>query len=105
MIVAQEVITWAGLKNIAFDDFNFGLIIPAVNEYVDSLPSIDREIDGSWAGTTKLGAIMLAARLYNRRNSQDGITGIGELATYVPRYDSDIARLLNIDTFRKPMVY
>lgn len=105
MITQQEVTDWAGLKGIALEDPNFAVIIPAVNEYVDSLPSINREIDGSWAGTTRQGAIMLAARWYQRRNSQAGIESVGEMTTYVSRTDSDISRLLNIDAFRKPMVY
>lgn len=103
MLTAKDVIDWAELRTIPTDDAHLALIVPAVNAYVDALPSIDRE-DGAWAGTTKLGAVMLAARLYRRKNSQNGIESVGDMSTYVSRYDSDIGRLLNIDTFHKPLV-
>ncbi|WP_176484099.1 hypothetical protein [Glutamicibacter sp. BW80] len=51
-----------------------------------------------------MGAVMLASRLYRRKNSPHGIESVGDMSTYVSRYDSDISRLLNIDTFRKPLV-
>lgn len=52
----------------------------------------------------KLGAVMLTARVYRRRNSPNGIESLTEMGTsYVSRYDSDIARLLGIDAFRKPV--
>jgi len=81
------------------------LVTAAVISYVESLPNIDLDPSGFyWAATTKLGAVMLAARMYQRRNSPGGVTAVGEVTTYVSRYDSDIARLLNIESFTKPMV-
>lgn len=103
MITAAEVIDYSGL-NLEQTDAHLLLIIPAVNEMVENLPSIDRDEFGAWKATTKLGAIMLAARLYNRKNSPAGVTAVGDTTTYISRYDSDIARLLNIDSFQKPMV-
>ncbi|MGP9788245.1 hypothetical protein ACT3UD_18390 [Glutamicibacter sp. 287] len=108
MITATDVIGWLELRTVTTDDFHLSLIVPAVNAYVESLPSIDRTVleDGStkWAGTTQMGAVMLASRLYRRKNSPHGIESVGDMSTYVSRYDSDISRLLNIDTFRKPLV-
>lgn len=105
MITAQDIINWAKLSKIdPLTDPHLSLVVPAVNAYVDSLPSIARNTDGTWAGTTKLGAVMLGARLYQRKNSQGGIESAGEVVTYVARYDSDIARLLRLDNFRKPQV-
>lgn len=105
MITAQEVIDYLEI-NLSETDSHLALIVPAVNEMVEALPSIDRTALGAWKATTHLGAIMLAARLYQRKNSPSGITSIGEgVSTYISRYDSDIARLLNIDSFQKPMVY
>ena len=47
---------------------------------------------------------MLTARLHRRRNSAAGIEAMTELgATYVSRYDNDIARLLRIDSFQTPV--
>lgn len=104
MITTVDVINWAGLKTILSDDAHLMLIVPAVNEYVEGLPSIFRESDGSWAPQTKLGAIMLAARWYKRKDSQEGTTLIGDTALYVARYDADVSRLLNIDSFSKPVI-
>lgn len=57
-----------------------------------------------WAEDTRLGAIMLTARLHRRRNSPAGIEALTEMgASYVSRYDSDIARLLKIDAFMGPV--
>jgi hypothetical protein len=80
------------------------MVVASVNVYVESLPNIDRDFFDAWDKTTILGAVMLAARMYRRKNSPGGIEAVGEMTTYVSRYDSDIARLLNIDSFRKPMV-
>lgn len=45
----------------------------------------------------QLGAVMLAARLYARRNSPGGVVALGELgATYVARADPDVVRLLGL---------
>lgn len=108
MITAQEVIDWMGVKNLPANDLTaLTAVVSAVNFYVDNLPNIDREeiVPGNeWKATTKLGAIMLAARIYRRKNSPGGIEAVGDMTTYVSRYDADIARLLHIDSFRKPMV-
>ncbi|MBM7052221.1 hypothetical protein [Rothia sp. ZJ1223] len=102
MITAQEVAAWLG-SPIA--DEHLTHVTEAVNTYVDSLPSIDRNESNEWAQTTVLGAKMLAARLYKRRNSPNGVEAFNEVgATYVSRYDSDIARMLHIEAFRKPRV-
>lgn len=103
MITAQEVINWMGVS-LPAEDAHLALVIPATNSYVNSLPSIDRNADGTWKATTKLGALMYASRLYQRKNSPGGIEAVGEVTTYVSRYDADISRLLNIDSFKKPLV-
>lgn len=82
------------------------LIVSAVNFYVESLPQIDRHPTGQWEGTTKLAATLLAGRWYHRRNSPgatiDGAMDGGQIR--ITKYDSDIARMLHIDGFEKPMV-
>lgn len=68
--------------------------------FVGSLPSGR----APWTDTVALGATMLTARLYRRRNSPAGIESMTELGTsYVSRYDSDIARMLRIDAFMGPV--
>lgn len=103
MITTADVISWLGLtQNMEALD----LIVPAVNYYVDALPQIDRDPAGEWEGTTKLAAILLAARWYKRRTSPgatvDGAIDGGQIR--ITKYDSDIARMLHIDGFEKPMV-
>lgn len=57
-----------------------------------------------WPPDIELGATMLTARLYRRRNSPNGVESLTDMgATYVSRYDSDIARLLKIDSFALPV--
>lgn len=54
----------------------------------------------------KQAATMLAARLYRRRNSPEGIQGITPegIAIGIVRSDADIARLLRIDAYTVPQV-
>lgn len=102
-VEAQDIANWLGSKQPPTQEMQD--IAEAVTYYVNRLPSIDLEDGGDWAQTTKTGAVMLGARLYKRRNSPNGIESFSEVGnTYVSRYDSDIARLLNIEAFRKPMV-
>lgn len=105
MITAQSVADWLGAP---VADKHLEQVVSAVNVYVDALPSIDRksgEEGGGWAENTVLGATMLAARLYKRRNSPNGVEAFSEIGTtYVSRYDSDIARMLHLEQFRRPRV-
>lgn len=103
MITNADVKNW--IKVSSADNEILTVVVSAVNVYVESLPSIDRLEGGLWAETTRLGALLLAARWYRRTNSANGVESFGESgAVYVTRYDSDIARLLHIDGFQKPMV-
>lgn len=81
-------------------------VVKAVNDYVAALPVTQHlEKDAEWPAAIKLGAIMLAARLARRRNSPNGLEAVTDLnVTYTARYDSDIARLLQLDGFQKPAV-
>ncbi|MBF0809117.1 hypothetical protein E4U03_10955 [Rothia nasimurium] len=100
MIEAKNVADWV---DAPFADKHMEMVVAAVNVYVDALPSIERTEGGAWDKTTILGATMLAARLYKRRNSPNGIESFAEMShTYISRYDSDIARLLHMESFRKP---
>lgn len=108
----RAVIDYLGLSD-DFEDPGLEIVCQAVSAYVDGLPSIERvAIDQGphgparvqWAETTYLGALMLAARLYRRRNSPAGVEAVGDSMTYVTRYDSDISRLLRIDQFNRPVI-
>lgn len=106
MITAAEVAEFRKIKNHLTDAVLLAAV-EAVNYYVDSLPNIDRDpVTNEWAGTTKYAALLLAARWYNRQYSLTAVTSFNESGSpeYVTKYDSDIARMLHIDGFEKPMV-
>lgn len=104
MITTADVISWMG--NPSGDLSALDLIVPAVNYYVDALPQIDRDPVGSWEGTTKFAAVLLAARWFKRQYSPgatiDGAMDGAQIR--ITKYDADIARLLHIDGFENPMV-
>lgn len=63
------------------------------------------EGDRQWPEDIAEGAMMLAVRLYRRRNSPAGVESFGaEGAVYVQRHDPDIAMLLDIGSYAGPMV-
>ena len=85
--------------------------IAAVNSLVRRLPVAARtagtadEPAASWDAPAVTGAVMLAARLYRRRNSPDGVTAMNELGpVYVQRNDPDVAMLLELGTYTRPAV-
>lgn len=66
---------------------------------------VSREPDGSWAPDHALGASLLAARLYARRNSPAGVQTFGTEGTaYVVRQDPDVAMLLQLGPYAVPRV-
>ena len=72
--------------------------VAAVNEWVD-------EHATSKPQSRALGATMLAARLYRRRNSPEGVaTFTADGALYVQRNDPDIGWLLGIGNNAPPVV-
>lgn len=55
--------------------------------------------------TQQIGGLMLAARLYRRRNSPAGVEVLGDLgATYVSKYDSDLAMMIGLGHYTPPRV-
>lgn len=62
--------------------------------------------DGAeWSANLKLGATMLAARIFRRRNSPAGVESLGELGpVYVSRNDPDLAQLLRLGRYAEPRV-
>lgn len=89
----------------ADDDGIFDTIAVAVTSLVESLPDVRRQADLTWAAATHTAALMLAARLYRRRNSPSGVEAFTDQgAAYVSRYDPDIARLLRVDGYAPPRV-
>ncbi|MDV8003852.1 hypothetical protein [Rhodococcus sp. IEGM 1318] len=93
----------------------------AVRDYLKLSPGVDVQlvedaVDAvndlllAWKGTEfpyrhVYAGVMLAARIYRRRNSSSGVESMGDLGpVYIQRNDPDIAMLLEIGSYRKPMV-
>ena len=115
-VTTEAVRLWLGLPatDAALEDAT-----TATNAYVGrlGLPTVARMVDGiavlddagnpilDPAPDTVLGAKMLAARLYRRRNSPNGVEAITDAGTsFVARYDSDISRLLRLDGYAGPRI-
>lgn len=86
------------------------LKLPAPDEHLDLIVSEVNAMVTAWHGETwppgvTLGAVMLAARLHRRRNSSAGVESFSEMgAAYVSRYDSDLDRQLQINSWTPPVV-
>lgn len=53
----------------------------------------------------RMGAVLLAARLYARKGSPQGVAGYGEFGTAaVPRLDPDVERMLGIGRHASPRI-
>lgn len=74
-------------------------VVDAVNTLVS------RWCDNQDTEDIRLGALMLAARVFRRRNSPAGVESLGEMGpVYVARRDPDLAMLLGLDTWAMPKV-
>ena len=109
-LTPADVAKWlTGGKSSVADD-HMALCAAAAEAFIDTLPDVpmkpaDEDGQRVWADQTRLAAIMLASRLYKRRNSANGVEALtGDGAAYVSRYDSDISRLLRIDGNTRPRV-
>ena len=85
---------------------NLTRTVAATNSFVNSQP-VEQQLDpdDAWPEHVRIGALMLAARLIKRRNSPNGIEAATDMnVTYTARYDSDIARMLQLDKYQAPAV-
>ncbi|MCQ4120408.1 hypothetical protein [Rhodococcus tibetensis] len=58
-----------------------------------------------WPARRVQGGVMLASRIYRRRNSPSGVESFGELGPiYVQRNDPDVAQLLGLGHYQRPAV-
>lgn len=85
--------------------------VAAVNQLVRELPiAVPFDADpapADWAVGPRIieGATMLAARLFERRNSPQGVASFGDTGpAYVQRNDPDVALLLKIGSYSGPAV-
>jgi hypothetical protein len=96
--VTKGVTDWLKLKDA--DSTVLAMTVAATLAYVKRLPVAS---DPDRSDDVLLGAVMLASRVYRRRNSPAGVEAITEGgAAYVARTDSDVSRLLGLDQFQRP---
>lgn len=63
------------------------------------------ELAGPWTEDQDQGAVMLAARVYGRRGSTNGIAGFADLGVaYIARFDPDVAWLWGIGDYQAPVI-
>jgi hypothetical protein len=88
------------------DDARLDAQVAAVNSMVRtwrcSVAAVDQE---TWPDRIVLGATLLAARYFRRKNSPAGVEAMGTNgAAYVMRTDPDVAQLLQLGTHSPPTV-
>lgn len=100
-VTAGELIGWLKLPTPqpAADQDVLETIASAVTAFVETTAlDAPRTADGAWAASTKLGALLLGARLHRRRNSPNGVELFTDQgAAYVVRHDSDVSRMLRLN--------
>lgn len=92
------------------------LAINAANVFVSRLPIVVDDLladvdlvnppaEFAWTHDVVQGSTMLAARIFKRRNSTEGVAAFGDQgAIYVQRNDPDVAMLLRIGAYARPAV-
>lgn len=92
------------------DDVDLEAIVGAVNAVVRCWPCVKVAVSpADWdtpaAGNVVRGAVMLAARLWRRKESPAGVEAFGsDGAVYVAKNDPDVALLLGLGPYAPPMV-
>lgn len=101
VVSPERLIAFSSL-NVPVDDPDLVDLCDAVDEFVRGLPAVVQFVDpmneATWPARYSLGARMLAARLWRRRNSPEGVASFtGEGVIYVRRNDPDIAEQLRLN--------
>lgn len=101
IVTPEAIIAFSSLA-VPVDDPNLVDLCAAVDEFVRDLPSVVTLVApldaADWPYRYRVGARMLAARLWRRRNSPEGVASFtGEGVVYVRRTDPDVADLLRLN--------
>jgi Phage gp6-like head-tail connector protein len=104
MITADLVKSWLHLTDAADDDL-IAEVVAATNAWVAATAYVRELPDpNTWPDDVMLGAVMLAARLYRRRNTPSGVEPFIEGAVYLPRRDHDVDAMLHQGYYAPPRV-
>ncbi len=113
-IVDQKIPGVPAQGSLDADDVDrLGRIRGAVNGFVRDLPIAGKALAetqeaadaAGWPDRVIEGAVMLAARLWRRRDTPGGVTVLADGgAVYVRRNDPDVALLLELGEHGKPRV-
>lgn len=106
MITMDDVKTWLRLAaDDSTDDDLLADVVDATNTWVARTAYVRELADPVvWPPDVTQGAVMLAARLYRRRNTPGGIESLADQAVYVPRRDGDVDALLHRAAYAPPRV-
>lgn len=103
----NDVKAWSGINDDRNDD-QVDLVVNAVNAFVRRLPVAQRfntDPAPEWSADVKLGATMLAARVFRRKNTPGGVEAAGAFGVaYVRRNDPDVAQMLELGEYGSPAV-
>lgn len=102
MITPEQVAAWLRLPDGADADL-LGQVTDATNVWIAGLPHWQAGTE-PWPADLTQGAVMLAARLYRRRNTPAGIESMPDGAVYLPKRDGDVDPLLKIGRYAPPRV-
>lgn len=99
---------WASISDDTDDDA-IDSVVAAVNALIRGLPvagsSNTDPAPEDWPNDIKFGAMLLAARLWRRRNTPGGVEAAGDFGiAYVRRNDPDIAQMLQLGEYAPPRV-
>lgn len=108
LVTVPQVKSWARITD-ANDDDTLALVVAAVVELVQGLPvaqaSNTDPAPDDWPDSVRMGATMLAARVFRRRNTPGGVEAAGDFGiAYVRRNDPDIAQFLELGDYGRPGV-
>lgn len=96
-----RVATWLQLAEPTQDIVDTTAAVNAVVRRWVAVPATGQP----WPDDTVQGAVMLATRLFRRRNSPAGVEAFGaDGVAYVSRTDPDVAMLLGIGPYAPPVV-
>lgn len=104
-VTSREAVKRYLAINDTRDDMAIDAVVSAVCSLVVSWHG--EPASGVWPQHHQQGATMLAARVYRRRNSPNGVESFGSEvagAVYTRSSDPDIAQLLEIGRYARPQV-